>query len=209
MTYDPCPVIVEVCHMLAAQKLTSATGGNVSARMPDGTFWITATGIHKGRMQVADLVRITGEGLVVEGERRPSSEALMHLAMYRALPQAKAVVHAHLPITTGFALAHTPINTCYATEASAIIGPRVPVVPYGRPSTTDLSDEVERACDPLYKAYLLANHGVVSWGKDLWHAYDVMETLEVYAQSLLTANAVGGGKLLPEQERRWLVETYS
>ena len=85
----------------------------------------------------------------------------------------------------------------------------MPVVPYGRPSTRALADEVARACASCYKAYLMANHGVLSWGANLWQAYEVMETLELYAQSLLTAIAVGGAKALPEEELRWLEETYS
>ncbi len=204
MSYDPRAIIVEVCHMMAAQKLTSATGGNVSARMPDGTYWVTPTSLHKGRVHESDLVRVSEDFRIIEGTRKPSSETLVHLAMYRALPMAQGIVHAHLPVATGFALANIPIETCYATEATAIIGPRVPVIPYARPSTQALADEVERACAPCYKAYLMANHGVLSWGTDLWHAYDVMETLELYTQSLLTAIAIGGAKSLPEEETRWL-----
>lgn len=209
MSYDPRSDIVEACHLLASQKLTSAAGGNVSVRMSDGTYWVTPTSLHKARVQVADLVRVNGDMEVVEGARKPSSETLVHLAMYRALPQAQAVVHAHPPISTGFALARTPIDTSCATEATAIFGPSVPVIPYGRPSTRALADEVERACAPRFKAYLMANHGVLSWGKDLWHAYDVMETLEMFAQSLLTAAAFGGAKLLPEEEARWIEQAYS
>ncbi|HEY3378879.1 MAG TPA: class II aldolase/adducin family protein, partial [Armatimonadota bacterium] len=142
MSADPRPLIVEICHLLASQRFTSATGGNVSARLSDGTFWVTPTGLHKARVQIEDLVRVTDTCAVVEGSRRPSSETLVHLAMYRALPQMGAVVHAHPPAATGFAQACVPIDTRCSSEASVILGKEVPLIPYDRPSTQVLADLV-------------------------------------------------------------------
>ena len=208
MFEDPRDQIVEICHLLASQRLTSATGGNVSVRLADGSCWVTPSSLHKSRVRVEDLVRVDSHCQVLEGWRRPSSETLVHLAIYRALPQALAVVHAHPPVGTGFALACTPVPTHFSTEASAIIGAEVPVIPYGRPSTPELAEQVAKCCHPHCMAYLLANHGVVSWGASLWQAYDVMETLEFYAQSVMAAYALGGGHALPEEETRWIQQTF-
>lgn len=208
MSSDPRTTLVEVCHLLASQRFTSATGGNVSVKLPDGTFWVTPSSLHKARVQVEDLVRVTADGTVVEGSRKPSSETLVHLAMYKALPQIGAVVHAHPPAATGFAQACRPIDTSCSSEAYVILGPQVPLIPYDRPSTQILADRVGEALHPRQRAYLLANHGVVTWGKDMWEAYDMLDTLEVFAQSLLNATTLGGGIALPQEELDWLEKKF-
>lgn len=205
---DPRALIVEVCHLLAARNFTSATGGNVSVRLADGSCWVTPSQLHKARVQIDDLVRVDADGVVIEGSRKPSSEALVHLAMYRALPQATAVVHAHPPAATGFAQACRAIDTRCSSEALAILGAEVPLIPYDRPSTPQLAARVAAAMHPRTRAYLLANHGVLTWGRDLWEAYDMLDTLEIFTQSLVVATLVGGPVPLPVNEQRWLEEKF-
>lgn len=209
MSADPRTVIVEVCHLLASRNFTSATGGNVSVRLPDGTFWVTPSQLHKARVQIDDLVRVDAAGVKHEGVRKPSSESLVHLAMYRALPQAGAVVHAHPPASTGFAQARKAIDTRCSSEAIAILGADVPLIPYDRPSTSQLATLVEQSMQPCRKAYLLANHGVLTWGRDLWEAYDILDTLEIFTQSLVVAMQVGGPVPLPDEERQWLEAKFA
>lgn len=208
MTADPRPLIVEICHLLAARNFTTATGGNVSVRLPDGTYWVTPSRLHKARVQEADLVRVDADGTALEGTRSPSSESLVHLAMYRALPRARAVIHAHPPASTGFAQAGKPIDTGSSSEALAILGPDVPLIPYERPSTPRLAEVVAAAMTPSRPAYLMANHGVLTWGEDLWDAYDILDTLELFTQTLLVAMLVGGAVTLPEAERAWLLAKF-
>jgi L-fuculose-phosphate aldolase len=208
MTPDPRLLLVEICHLLAAQRFTSATGGNISVKLADGTFWVTPSCLHKARVRVEDLMRIAADGTVLEGTRRPSSETPMHLAMYRALPQMGAVIHAHSPIATGFAQAGKRIETNCSSEAYEILGPYVPLLPYARPSTAALADTVADAMCPRHHAYLLANHGVLTWGNDLWEAYDMLDTLETFAQSLLAAYTLGGPTTLPADELRWFDEKH-
>lgn len=200
MTCDARSVLVQVCQSLAARHLTTATGGNVSLRLPDGTCWMTPSRLHKARVREADLVRVDAGGTVVEGHRTPSSESALHLAMYRALPQAGAVIHAHPVAATGFAQACRPIETASSSEAYVILGPRVPLIPYVMPTTARLAEAVGAAMQPRHQAYLLANHGVLTWGTDLWAAYDVLETLELFAQSLLVSLQLGGAGALGEAE---------
>lgn len=208
MSADPRELLVEVCHLLAAYRFTSATGGNVSVKLPDGTFWVTPTCLHKARVQVDDLVRVNAACEIVEGSRRPSSETLVHLAMYAALPRIGAVVHAHPPAATGFAQAGKAIDTKCSSEAYVILGAQVPLIPYDRPSTPQLAELVGRSMHPRHRAYLLANHGVLTWGKDLWEAYDMLDTLEVFSQSLLNAMVAGGPVPLPEEELAWLEKEF-
>jgi len=204
---DPRTWLVEVCHQLADRGFTSATGGNISVRLPDGTFWVTPSRLHKARVTRRDLVRIDAKMRKLEGARQPSSETPVHLAMYRALPQAGAVVHAHPPAATGFAQARKAIDCRSSSEATAILTRRVPLIAYERPSTDRLAKAVERAMRPECKAYLMANHGALAWGADLWEAYDILDTLEVFSRSLVAAAAIGGARPLPGREVDWL-ETH-
>ncbi len=201
---DVREIIVEICHLLAARNFTTATGGNVSVRLPDGTCWVTPTRLHKARVRVNDLVRVDAACRVVEGARSASSETLMHLAMYRARPEIAAVIHAHAPYATGFAQAHRPIDTAASSEAYFILGAQVPLIPYARPGTPELAETVGAAMLPCQKAYLMANHGVLTWGDDLWDAYDILDTLELCSQSLLVSHLLGGAVPLPAEELAWL-----
>ncbi|HEX2947998.1 MAG TPA: class II aldolase/adducin family protein [Armatimonadota bacterium] len=208
MPTDPRQMLVEVCHLLASQRFTSATGGNVSIKMPDGSFWVTPTSLHKARVGIDDLVHITASGEILDGVRNPSSETLVHLAVYRALPSAGAVIHAHPPAATGFAQAGKAIDTSCSSEAHVILGNEVPLIPYDRPSTQQLADLVGNSMKPRHRAYLMANHGVLTWGKDLWEAYDMLDTLEVFSQSVLNAMLVGGPVPLPQEETAWLEKKF-
>ena len=204
MLYDPREVLVEICHLMVERNFTTSTGGNISARMPDGTIWITPSQLNKARVRIDDLVRVDDQCRVVEGTRKASTETPFHQAVYRALPQAGAVVHAHPPASTGFAQAHRAIDTRSSAEAYYILGPEVPLIPYGRSGTAELAELISRSMRPRLPAYLLANHGVITWGDDLWKAYDILDTLEVSAQSLLAAEILGGPKLIPDEELHWL-----
>jgi L-fuculose-phosphate aldolase len=201
-------IIVEICHLLAARNFTTATGGNVSVRLPDGTFWVTPSRLHKARVGLDDLVRVDAACRKVEGARNASSETLMHLAMYRALPEIAAVIHAHPPYATGFAQARKTIDTSSSSEAFFILGAEVPLIPYARPSTPELADLCGAAMRPSQKAYLMANHGVLTWGDDLWDAYDILDTLEICTQSILVSHALGGAVPLPPEELAWLASKH-
>ncbi len=204
MSTDPRALIVEVCHLLAARNFTSATGGNVSVRLPDGSCWVTPSQLHKARVQVADLVRVAADGRQLDGTRSATSETYMHLSVYRRIPTAGAVLHAHPPVSTGFALAGKPMDNTSSSEAVAILGRCVPLLPYLPPSSASLAALVEQSVTPSVPAYLLAHHGVLTWGPDLWQAYDILDTLELFAQSLVAATQLGAPVPLPEEELRWL-----
>jgi L-fuculose-phosphate aldolase len=112
-----------------------------------------------------------------------------------------AVVHAHPPVATGFAVAGLPLDRPVLAEPVVTLGP-VPVVPFGTPSTADLADAVSAAVGSAH-ALLLANHGALTVGETLWRAWERMETLEQFARITLVARLVGGPtELSPEAVAR-------
>ncbi|WP_242842025.1 class II aldolase/adducin family protein [Ruminiclostridium cellobioparum] len=176
------------------QGWVAANDGNVSVKLDEDTFLATPTGISKSFMEPGKLVKINGKGEVLEALEgyRPSSEIKMHLRCYQERADVGAVVHAHPPTATGFALAHKPLDTYSLIECVIAIG-AVPIAPYGTPST----DEVPESIAPLlpkHDVILLENHGALTVGSDPTTAYYRMETLELWAKTSFVAQMLGGEK---------------
>jgi L-fuculose-phosphate aldolase len=190
--------IVEIGRRIYAHGYVAASDGNISARLPDGTIVTTPTMICKGRMRESDLslVDIDGNKLRKE-ERNPSSEFSMHREIYRLRPDIHAVVHAHPPFGTGFAVANVALDKPLLSEVVLTLG-CVPLTSYGTPSTNELVDSLT-AFIPYHDALLMANHGAVTYGADLDSAFYRMETLEHFAKIALIARLVGQPKELPPE----------
>lgn len=190
--------IVEIGRRVYENGYVAASDGNISARLDDGTIVTTPTMICKGRMKESDLalVDINGTKLRKE-ERNPSSEFSMHREIYRLRPEIHAIVHAHPPFGTGFAVANVPLDKPLLSEVILTLG-CVPLTAYGTPSTSELVDSLT-AFIPYHDALLLANHGAVAYGTDLEAAYARMETLEHFAKIALIARLVGQPKELPPE----------
>ena len=174
---------------LYAQELITATGGNVSVRIP-GTdqLWITPSQLFKGDLRPEILVRIDLEGQPLEaGGYSPSSERLMHCAVYQARNDARAVVHAHAPHATILANAGLPFLPI-STEA-AFFG-EIPRVPFIMPGTSALADAVREAVRKSW-AVLLVNHGLLVAGRSLRRAADMVEIVERSAEVILGCHALG------------------
>ncbi len=186
--------ICDVCHKMWQLGWVAANDGNVSARLEDGTFLATPTGMSKSFITPDKLVRIDADGNVLEGAPglRPSSEIKMHLRCYQERPDVNSVLHAHPPTATGYAVAHKALDEYSMIETVIAIG-SVPVTPYGTPSTY----EVPEAIAPYlgeHDVVLLMNHGALAVGSDVITAYYRMETLELFAKISLTAHLLGGAK---------------
>lgn len=190
--------MIEVGRRLWIKDLVAANDGNLSVRLGDGTFLCTATGSIKGFLTPDDLVRIDASAEPVSGDRRPSSEIQMHLAIYAERPDVHAVVHAHPPTATGFATAGVPLDECVLPEIVATLG-AIPTVPYGTPSTKELAEAVRKTARTGY-ASLLANHGAVTYGPDILSAYHHMERVEHFAKILLTARRLGNVQRLSRDD---------
>lgn len=191
--------VVEVGRRLYAKGFIAGNEGNVSVRAGDRLF-VTPGGACKGFLRAEDVVETDLEGRVPAGARA-TSEILMHAAVYRRRPDVGAVVHAHPPTATGFAVAGIPLDRPVLAEPVVTLGP-VPLVPFGTPSTSDLADTVAASVGSAH-ALLLANHGALTVGETLWRAWERMETLEQFARITLVARLLGGQtELAPEAVAR-------
>jgi len=192
--------IVEIGRRLWQRGFVASNDGNISVRIAPDRLLMTPASVSKGFMS-ADMMVITDlEGRVVEAApgRKPSSEALMHLVVYRERPDINAVVHAHPPIATGFAVAGIALDRAVLAEVVTTLG-GIPIASYATPSTQELADTVKPLIR-LHDGVLLANHGAVALGTDLFSAYYKMETIEHFAQISLVARQLGREHLLSREE---------
>src|SRR4051812_29757460 len=190
--------IVEVGRRLYARGYTASNDGNISVRLDANRLLMTPKNVCKGFMS-PDMMCITDlDGRKLAGDRDPSSEMQMHLEVYRQRPDAKAVVHAHPPIATGFAVAGIPLDRAVLAEVVTTLG-SIPIAEYATPSTKELPDAV-RQYVKAHDGMLLANHGALTLGGDLFGAYYKMETIEHFATISLVARLLGGERLLSRQE---------
>ena len=186
--------LLRICHLMYERSYVVSSDGNVSVQLDDGRVLATPTMTCKGRMGEDQLAITDLEGRPLN-DRRASSELAMHLLIYRERPDIKAVCHAHPPHGTAFAVAGLPIDQPILSEVILTLG-CVPLAEYGTPSTAELTD----AMRPLVKhhnALLMANHGAVAYGADLWQAWDRLETLEHTAKIAILSRVLGGSRNLP------------
>ena len=187
-------LICDVCHKMWQLGWVAANDGNVSVKMDDGTFWVTPTGMSKSFITPDKLIRIDKDMNVVEGAPglKPSSETKMHMRCYEERPDVGAVVHAHPPTATGYAVANRPLDNYSMIETVIAIG-SIPVTPSGTPSTYEVPDAITPYLQE-HDVLLLQNHGALTVGCDLITAYYRMETLELYAKISLNAELLGGAQ---------------
>lgn len=190
--------ICEAGRRLAERGLIAGAEGNIAARCGPDHLLVTPAGRGKGELDPADLIEVTLEGTVVRGSGRPSSELGMHLAILTLRQDVMAVVHAHPPVATGFALAGKMLGDGALAELVTLFG-TVPVVPYGTPGTPELGERVKPYARG-HDALLLANHGAVTVGSTVEEAYHRMESLEQGARILLVARLLGGARPLSPEE---------
>ncbi|MEG2174435.1 MAG: class II aldolase/adducin family protein [Oscillospiraceae bacterium] len=186
--------LLEIGRRMYARGFVAANDGNLSVRVSDESLWITPTGVSKGFLTEEVLLRIDLKGHVLEGTEKPSSETAMHLRIYSENPAVMAVVHAHPPYATAFAVAGLALDDLALTEMVQSLG-QVPLAPYATPGSIEVADAVAPFCRD-YAALLLQNHGALTWGKNLTEAWYRMETVEASAQVLYLAK-FGIGRLAP------------
>lgn len=177
------------CRQLAAGGLIAGQDGNLSVRLGPDRVLVTPSGLIKSLLTAADMVEVDRSGRRRRGRRNPTSELDLHLRILTRRPDVGAVVHAHPPAATGFAVAGEEIPANLLPELIFLVG-RVPIVPYGTPGTPELGDRVEPYLAE-HDALLLANHGAVTMGKTLDQAWIRMESLEHAARIIVAARTVG------------------
>lgn len=186
--------ICDICHKMWQLGWVAANDGNVSVKLPDGTFLATPTGMSKSFITPEKLVHIDQNGQVLDAPAglKPSSEIKMHLRCYKERTDVGAVLHAHPPVATGYAVANKPLDEYSMIETVIALG-SIPVTPYGTPSTYEVPDRIAPYLGE-HDALLLQNHGALTVGADLITAYYRMETLELFAKISLNAYLLGGAK---------------
>lgn len=195
--------IAEIGRRLYALGFVPATDGNISAKLHDGVVLITPSGVSKGGLAPEDITKIDMEGRLISG-KKPSSEYLLHLCFYKQRAEVSAVVHAHPPVATGLASAGMALDQPLTSEMVLSLG-RVPLAQYATPGTTEVTTSIVGLVGG-HNAIMLANHGVVTCGRDLETAFQRMETVEQSAKITLVAEQAGGGRLIPPEKLEKLDE---
>ena len=190
--------IVEVGRRMYARAYTASNDGNISVRLGSDRLVMTPKSVCKGFM-TPDMMCITDlDGRKLQGDRDPSSEMLMHLEVYRQRGDVQAVVHAHPPTATGFAVAGIPLDRAVLAEVLTTLG-SIPIAAYATPSTKELPEAVRKYIK-AHDGMLLANHGALTVGSDLFSAYFKMETVEHFAKISLVARLLGRENLISREE---------
>jgi len=188
-------LIVEIGRLMYDKGYVTSSDGNISYRLGENLILATPTQVSKGRM-TEDIMALTDLNGKPLNDKRVSSEIQMHLLIYRMRPDVNAVCHAHVPHGTAFAAAGLSIDAPILSEVILTLG-CVPLTAYGTPSTPELTDALKPYVEH-HNALLMENHGVVAYGKDLWQAFDRLETLEHTAKIAILARSLGGANDLPK-----------
>ena len=179
----------EVGRRIWARGFCAGNAGNHSVRVGPDRFLCTPSGLSKGFLSPQDICVVDATGRSIEPNPRshkPSSEILLHLAIYRKRGDISAVVHSHPPHATAFAIANLPVPEGIHPEAEVFLG-KVRIAPYATPSTEDLPQSVEPLIGSHTSTILLGNHGSVSFSDDLMDAYYRLEILDAYCRVLILA----------------------
>ena len=190
--------IVEAGRRMYARAYVASNDGNISARLDEARLITTPKSVSKGFMTPDMLVVVDYQGKKVAGDRDASSELPMHLEIYRNRPDVNAVVHAHPPLATGFAVAGIPLTRAVLAEVITTLG-SIPIAEYGTPSTAELPEAVRKYIK-AHDGMLLANHGAVTCGPTVMGAYYKMETIEHFAKISLVARLLGREHLISREE---------
>lgn len=182
--------LCEIGRRIWTREYVASNDGNFSVRLSADRVLCTPTMVSKGFMKPADLPVITMEGRQVSGRLPMTSEIKAHLEIMRHRPDVRAIVHAHPPSATAFAVAREPVPKCVLPEIEMFIG-ELPMTPYATPGTRDFAESLVPFLRH-HNAFLLASHGALTVGADPFEAYYRMETIEQYCRILILAKQIGG-----------------
>ena len=197
--------IVDIVKREYRNGMVNMFEGNVSARLGE-RYFITPSQVSKQVMTEELVIETDAEGQIVYAPEgyNVSSELKMHLEVYRLRPDVRAVVHNHSLYATAFAMNSMPIESDHLTEMNIIYG-TVPVVPYGTPGTERIYRNFDQYLSNR-RGVLLANHGLLTFGRTLELAYSYAESIEKIAQTIWIARALGTGPSIPSEELAGLRE---
>ena len=189
--------LIETAKQLLRTGLVEGTSGNLSARLPDGTVAMSPSSLDYEVMTADELAIVDLDGKVLNGERATTTEKALHLACLRAHDDIGAVIHSHAKFATMFAVTHQPIP-CVIEEFDVFVGGEVPVADYKLTGSDELGEEVARHVESR-GAVLMANHGLLTVGKNLSQAFKVASLVERTAEIIWGARALGPLVPLPQE----------
>lgn len=189
--------LIKYGDIIDAKGYSPGTSGNISIRYKDKIL-ITASGSSNGDLAYEDIVLIDFEGEVVEGNKKASSEKMLHVEFYKKRPDVNAIIHVHPPYLSGFAAARQPLEAPVMAENVYYFG-KIPLAPYALPSSMDLVHKTAQYFDK-FNAVLMSNHGFIVGDIDLKQAYLKLELAETYAHTVINAKILGGAVSLSEKE---------
>jgi L-fuculose-phosphate aldolase len=196
--------LCEAGRRLWQKDLIGGAEGNLSVRLSPQRILCTPSGVSKGHLKPNQIVVIDQKGNPV-GEGKPSSEIKMHVRAYAERPDCVAIVHAHPPIATAFALAGEEIPDNLLPEAAIVLG-SVPIIPFAMPGTYEVPDSLEPYLAD-HKTFLLSNHGALALGKSVFDALHRMETLERIAQVVFLARQIDRPRPMPDEAFSMLLKS--
>lgn len=196
--------ICEIGRRVYNNGFVAANDGNISVKVGENEFYCTPTGVSKGYMTPDMIIKVDADGNKLEGTLNPSSEIKMHMRVYRERPDVNAVVHAHPPTATAFAVAGIPMDKYILPEAILVLGD-VPICQYGTPSTMEIPDSLLPYIQD-HDAFLLENHGALTVGNTLTKAFFVMEEVEFSAKISFIARQLGNENELSRDNLEKLME---
>lgn len=196
--------ICEIGRRIYNKGFAAANDGNITVRTGDNEVLCTPTMHSKGFLKPEDICTIDMTGKQLAGIKKRSSEALLHLEIYKARPDVKSVVHCHPPHATAFAIAREPIPQCVLPEVEVFLGD-VPITKYETPGGKQFAETVLPFVTKT-NVIILANHGTVSYGTDVERAYWWTEILDAYCRMLMLARDLGRINYFNEPKERELLE---
>lgn len=200
-------LVVKYGRKMLDAGLTTGTGGNLSVlNRKEGLLAISASGLDYRDTTPADVVLMDLEGNIVESDRKPSSEAGFHTALYKHRPDINSVVHTHSVYATTVACLNMELPAVHYLVGFS--GKKVPLAPYATFGSTQLAENVIETIEN-YNAVLLANHGIITIGNEIQNAFDAAEELELVARIYIQALSAGTPVIVPDDEMERVIDKFS
>ena len=182
--------VLNTSLQLVQEGLVSGSQGNVSAKDgASGLIAVTPSAIPYKNLRPEDICVVDPQGKIVEGLWRPTSELLLHLTIYQQNSTVGAVIHSHAPYASVFAVAREPLPMALS-ESAMVLGGALPLAPYARPGSAELAQITAKALQDAVGA-IMANHGMITVGKDLDQALQASLAAEANARAVILARAMG------------------
>lgn len=196
--------ICEIGRRIYNKGFAAANDGNITYRISDNEVLCTPTMHSKGFLKPDDICMVDMTGKQIAGRKKRSSEALLHLEIYRNRADIKSIVHCHPPHATAFAVAREPIPQCILPEVEVFLGD-IPITKYETPGGQKFADTIIPFVQKT-NVIILANHGTVSYGESVERAYWWTEILDAYCRILILAKSIGGVNYLSHEKSQELLE---